>query len=147
MWAGWAAVCFLHTDRWLSWLLHHSLCLCLSPSGVILPGETKHFTFFFKSLNAGIFRESWEFGTHPTLLGGAVLQVTLHAISLTQDLFVDERKLLEVRGLEPQPRGQYLGPSGVPPGIFICPILGGDLFHHMTDNSSCLGNHTLAFMR
>ncbi|XP_038184310.1 MYCBP-associated protein [Arvicola amphibius] len=63
--------------------------------GVILPGETKHFTFFFKSLNAGIFRESWEFGTHPTLLGGAVLQVTLHAISLTQDLFMDERKLLE----------------------------------------------------
>nr|XP_048302892.1 MYCBP-associated protein isoform X3 [Myodes glareolus] len=63
--------------------------------GVILPGETKHFTFFFKSLNAGIFRESWEFGTHPTLLGGAVLQVTLHAISLTQDLFMEERKLLE----------------------------------------------------
>ncbi|GAB1296681.1 MYCBP-associated protein [Apodemus speciosus] len=63
--------------------------------GVILPGETKHFTFFFKSLNAGIFRESWEFGTHPTLLGGAVLQVTLHAISLTQDIFMDERKLLE----------------------------------------------------
>ncbi|XP_052051990.1 MYCBP-associated protein [Apodemus sylvaticus] len=63
--------------------------------GVILPGETKHFTFFFKSLSAGIFRESWEFGTHPTLLGGAVLQVTLHAISLTQDIFMDERKLLE----------------------------------------------------
>ncbi|XP_012973047.1 MYCBP-associated protein isoform X2 [Mesocricetus auratus] len=63
--------------------------------GVILPGESKHFTFFFKSLNAGIFRESWEFGTHPTLLGGAVLQVTLHAISLTQDIFMDERKLLE----------------------------------------------------
>lgn len=65
--------------------------------GVILPGETKHFTFFFKSLNAGIFRESWEFGTHPTLLGGAVLQVTLHAISLTQDIFMDERKLLETK--------------------------------------------------
>ncbi|XP_031209182.1 MYCBP-associated protein isoform X1 [Mastomys coucha] len=63
--------------------------------GVILPGKTKHFTFFFKSLNAGIFRESWEFGTHPTLLGGAVLQVTLRAISLTQDIFMDERKLLE----------------------------------------------------
>lgn len=78
----------------------------LSLPGVILPGETKHFTFFFKSLNAGIFRESWEFGTHPTLLGGAVLQVTLHAISLTQDLFMDERKLLEVRDSEPPPRGQ-----------------------------------------
>ncbi|XP_006166269.3 MYCBP-associated protein, partial [Tupaia chinensis] len=63
--------------------------------GVILPGETKNFTFFFKSLDPGIFRESWEFGTHPTLLGGAVLQVNLHAVSLTQDIFRDERKLLE----------------------------------------------------
>ncbi|KAB1266390.1 MYCBP-associated protein [Camelus dromedarius] len=65
--------------------------------GVILPGETKNFTFFFKSLNAGIFRECWEFGTHPTLLGGALLQVNLHAVSLTQDVFRDERKFLEVR--------------------------------------------------
>ncbi|XP_029068677.1 MYCBP-associated protein isoform X3 [Monodon monoceros] len=63
--------------------------------GVILPGETRNFPFFFKSLNAGIFRECWEFGTHPTLLGGALLQVNLHAVSLTQDLFRDERKLLE----------------------------------------------------
>ncbi|XP_049717069.1 MYCBP-associated protein isoform X1 [Elephas maximus indicus] len=64
-------------------------------AGVILPGETKKFTFFFKSLNAGIFRESWEFRTHPTLLGGAVLQVNLHAISMTQDIFKDERQVLE----------------------------------------------------
>ncbi|EHB16494.1 MYCBP-associated protein, partial [Heterocephalus glaber] len=63
--------------------------------GVILPGETKTFTFFFKSLNAGIFRESWEFRTHPTVLGGALLLVTLQAVSLTQDIFRDERKLLE----------------------------------------------------
>ncbi|XP_039702249.1 MYCBP-associated protein [Pteropus medius] len=63
--------------------------------GVILPGETKTFTFFFKSLNAGIFRECWEFGTHPTLLGGAVLQVNLYAVSLAQDIFRSERKLLE----------------------------------------------------
>ncbi|ELK01667.1 MYCBP-associated protein [Pteropus alecto] len=65
--------------------------------GVILPGETKTFTFFFKSLNAGIFRECWEFGTHPTLLGGAVLQVNLYAVSLAQDIFRSERKLLEDR--------------------------------------------------
>uniref|UniRef100_A0A4X1UX58 MYCBP associated protein n=1 Tax=Sus scrofa TaxID=9823 RepID=A0A4X1UX58_PIG len=65
--------------------------------GVILPGETKTFTFFFKSLNAGIFRECWEFGTHPTLLGGASLQVNLHAVSLAQDIFKDERKLLETK--------------------------------------------------
>ncbi|XP_059234514.1 MYCBP-associated protein isoform X1 [Mustela nigripes] len=63
--------------------------------GVILPGETKTFTFFFKSLHAGIFREYWEFGTHPTLLGGATLQVNLYAVSLTQDIFREERKLLK----------------------------------------------------
>ncbi|KAG8507867.1 MYCBP-associated protein, partial [Galemys pyrenaicus] len=63
--------------------------------GVILPGETKTFTFFFKSLDVGIFRESWEFGTHPTLLGGAVLQVNLHAVSLSQDMFRDERMSLK----------------------------------------------------
>ncbi|XP_036912736.1 MYCBP-associated protein isoform X2 [Sturnira hondurensis] len=63
--------------------------------GVLLPGETKTFTFFFKSSNAGIFRECWEFGTHPTLLGGAILQVNLHAVSLAQDVYRDERKLLE----------------------------------------------------
>ncbi|KAB1266389.1 MYCBP-associated protein [Camelus dromedarius] len=67
----------------------------LTTQSVILPGETKNFTFFFKSLNAGIFRECWEFGTHPTLLGGALLQVNLHAVSLTQDVFRDERKFLE----------------------------------------------------
>uniref|UniRef100_A0A8D2ALG7 MYCBP associated protein n=1 Tax=Sciurus vulgaris TaxID=55149 RepID=A0A8D2ALG7_SCIVU len=63
--------------------------------GVILPGETKNFTFFFKSSSAGIFRECWEFRTHPTLLGGALLQVNLHAVSLAQDMFVEERKSLE----------------------------------------------------
>uniref|UniRef100_A0A8C0WJD6 MYCBP-associated protein n=1 Tax=Castor canadensis TaxID=51338 RepID=A0A8C0WJD6_CASCN len=63
--------------------------------GVILPGETKNFTFFFKSSKAGIFRESWEFGTHPTLLGGALLQVNLYAVSLAQDIFKDDRILLE----------------------------------------------------
>ncbi|CAK6438294.1 unnamed protein product [Pipistrellus nathusii] len=63
--------------------------------GVILPGETKTFTFFFKSENAGIFREFWEFVTHPTLLGGAVLQVNLHAVSLAQDIYRDDRILLE----------------------------------------------------
>ncbi|KAF6095587.1 MYCBP associated protein [Phyllostomus discolor] len=63
--------------------------------GVLLPGETRTFTFFFKSLHAGIFRECWEFGTHPTLLGGAILQVNLHAVSLAQDIYREERELLE----------------------------------------------------
>ncbi|XP_054988772.1 MYCBP-associated protein [Sorex araneus] len=63
--------------------------------GVILPEETKTFTFFFKSADAGIFRECWEFATHPILLGGALLLVNLHAISLTQDLFREDRISLQ----------------------------------------------------
>ncbi|XP_007661415.1 MYCBP-associated protein isoform X1 [Ornithorhynchus anatinus] len=66
-------------------------------AGVILPGETKDFLFLFKSPNAGIFQESWEFRTHPTLLGGAVLQVTLWGIALYQDLMFDAREILENR--------------------------------------------------
>ncbi|XP_070596097.1 MYCBP-associated protein isoform X2 [Erythrolamprus reginae] len=68
-------------------------------SGVILPRETIHFSFIFKSLSAGIFNESWEFSTHPQLLGGAMLQVTLWGIALYEDTTVKLREHLE-KGLE-----------------------------------------------
>ncbi|XP_048673904.1 MYCBP-associated protein isoform X2 [Caretta caretta] len=63
--------------------------------GVILPGETRNFSFFFKSGKAGIFSESWEFGTHPILLGGAVLQVSLWGIALYEDMLAGLRDELE----------------------------------------------------
>uniref|UniRef100_A0A8C4WHA0 MYCBP associated protein n=1 Tax=Gopherus evgoodei TaxID=1825980 RepID=A0A8C4WHA0_9SAUR len=64
--------------------------------GVILPGETRNFSFFFKSGKAGIFSESWEFGTHPMLLGGAVLQVSLWGIAVYEDKLAGLRDELEV---------------------------------------------------
>ncbi|NXV20130.1 MYBPP protein, partial [Cepphus grylle] len=64
-------------------------------SGVLLPGETRKFSFIFKSESAGIFSESWEFRTHPLLLGGAVLQVTLWGIAVYEDMFADLREKLE----------------------------------------------------
>ncbi|NWQ83462.1 MYBPP protein, partial [Columbina picui] len=64
-------------------------------SGVILPGETRQFDFIFKSERAGIFSESWEFRTHPWLLGGALLQVTLWAIAVSEDKLADLRGKLE----------------------------------------------------
>ncbi|XP_042310624.1 MYCBP-associated protein isoform X2 [Sceloporus undulatus] len=64
-------------------------------SGIILPGETKRFFFIFKSMSAGIFSESWEFGTHPVLLGGAVLQVTLWGVALYEDISSGIREELE----------------------------------------------------
>nr|XP_056720260.1 MYCBP-associated protein [Euleptes europaea] len=64
-------------------------------SGVILPGETRKFSFIFKSLNAGIFSETWEFGTHPVLLGGAVLQMTLWGIAVYEDKTSELRESLQ----------------------------------------------------
>ncbi|KFP15117.1 MYCBP-associated protein, partial [Egretta garzetta] len=63
--------------------------------GAILPGETRKFFFLFKSERAGIFSESWEFGTHPLLLGGALLQVTLWGIAVYEDKLADLREKLE----------------------------------------------------
>ncbi|KFQ69756.1 MYCBP-associated protein, partial [Phaethon lepturus] len=63
--------------------------------GVILPGETREFFFLFKSRRAGIFSESWGFRTHPLLLGGALLQVTLWGIAVYEDKLADLREKLE----------------------------------------------------
>ncbi|XP_038012741.1 MYCBP-associated protein isoform X2 [Motacilla alba alba] len=63
--------------------------------GVILPGETRRFSFIFKSERAGIFSEPWEFRTHPLLLGGALLQVTLWGIAVYEDKLADFREKLE----------------------------------------------------
>ncbi|XP_032995114.1 MYCBP-associated protein [Lacerta agilis] len=64
-------------------------------SGVILPRETRKFSFIFKAINAGIFTESWEFGTRPVLLGGAMLQVTLWGIAVYEDISADLRNEIE----------------------------------------------------
>ncbi|NXB66899.1 MYBPP protein, partial [Struthidea cinerea] len=64
--------------------------------GVILPGETRSFSFTFKSERPGIFSEPWEFRTHPLLLGGALLQVTLWGIAVYEDKLADFREKLEV---------------------------------------------------
>ncbi|XP_074411332.1 MYCBP-associated protein isoform X4 [Zonotrichia albicollis] len=63
--------------------------------GVILPGETLRFSFIFKSETAGIFSEPWEFRTHPLLLGGALLQVTLWGIAVYEDKLAVFREKLE----------------------------------------------------
>ena len=44
--------------------------------GFILPGDTTMIPFVFKSPNPGIFSETWEFVTKPTLMSGAMLQVS-----------------------------------------------------------------------
>ena len=65
--------------------------------GVLLPGDVIKFHFIFKSPNAGIFSEQWEFQTHPVVCGGAKLLVTLRGVALKQDQYEEHRTELEVR--------------------------------------------------
>ncbi|XP_060700821.1 MYCBP-associated protein [Hemiscyllium ocellatum] len=64
-------------------------------SGVILPRESISFPFTFKSPNAGIFTEFWEFCTHPVVLGGACLQVALWGVALFEDKNETARQQLQ----------------------------------------------------
>ncbi|XP_068119142.1 LOW QUALITY PROTEIN: MYCBP-associated protein [Hyperolius riggenbachi] len=64
-------------------------------AGVILPGETQTLPFHFKSPTAGIFGENWEFCTHPVLLAGALIQVSLWGIALYEDKTAPMREALE----------------------------------------------------
>ncbi|KAM7418873.1 hypothetical protein PAMA_016141 [Pampus argenteus] len=65
--------------------------------GVILPGDTKRVEFIFKSEAPGIKTELWQLNTHPVLLQGASMQVTLRGLSLYQDKTADQRLFIETK--------------------------------------------------
>ena len=54
------------------------------------------FPFVFKSPNAGVFTEQWQFQTKPVVCGGATLVVTLRGVAIQQDKFKKQRNELEV---------------------------------------------------
>jgi hypothetical protein len=64
-------------------------------NGVLLPGDLLKFPFIFKSPNAGVFSELWEFQTHPVVCGGAKLLVTLRGVALKQDKYERHRTELD----------------------------------------------------
>ncbi|XP_042341488.1 MYCBP-associated protein isoform X2 [Plectropomus leopardus] len=66
-----------------------------SSSGVIRPGETQQVEFIFKSEEPGIKTELWQLNTHPVLLQGASMQVTLRGVALYQDKTADQRLFIE----------------------------------------------------
>lgn len=74
----------------------HVMCVIVCFSAVILPGGTKHITVVFKSASAGIMTEVWQLNTHPVLMGGASLQVTLRGVAIDQDKTAHQRAALEV---------------------------------------------------
>nr|XP_046262833.1 MYCBP-associated protein isoform X2 [Scatophagus argus] len=68
-----------------------------SSSGVILPGHTQQMEFIFKSEEPGIKTELWQLNTHPVLLQGASMQVTLRGVALYQDKTADQRLFIETK--------------------------------------------------
>ncbi|XP_041838293.1 MYCBP-associated protein isoform X2 [Melanotaenia boesemani] len=68
-----------------------------SSSGVICPGDTKCVEFIFKSDKPGIKTELWQLNTHPVLLQGASMHVTLKGMALNQDKTAVQRLFLETK--------------------------------------------------
>ncbi|XP_061535259.1 MYCBP-associated protein [Phycodurus eques] len=66
-------------------------------SGVIYPGETQQVEFIFKSARPGILTERWQLNTHPLLLQGASIQVTLKGVSHLQDKTARQRQFIETK--------------------------------------------------
>lgn len=66
-----------------------------STTAMILPGSTKRISFIFKSVCAGIMTEVWRLNTHPVLMGGASLLVTLRGVALDQDKSAQQRAALQ----------------------------------------------------
>eukprot|EP00794_Sanderia_malayensis_P007220 gene7220-8028_t len=64
-------------------------------NGVILPNDSIKIPFSFKSPNAGIFNEKWQFETQPVLCKGAPISIILRGIATQEDQTARQRKELE----------------------------------------------------
>lgn len=91
---------------------------CPPITGVILPGATQHVDLMFKSRMPGLHTESWQLQTHPLLLQGASVQVTLMGSAAYEDKTAELRRHLEV--LFDQSLGAFRGspPPPIPPVSF-----------------------------
>ncbi|KAM6941737.1 MYCBP-associated protein-like [Lycodopsis pacificus] len=66
-----------------------------SSSGVICPGVTQQVEIIFKSEGDCIHTELWQLNTHPLLLQGASMQVTLRGVALYQDKTAAQRLFIQ----------------------------------------------------
>lgn len=64
--------------------------------GVILPGDTQRIDVIFKSKKPGIKTEQWQLNTHPVLMQGASMQVTLRGLAVFEDQTAHQRLFIEV---------------------------------------------------
>ncbi|KAM8878325.1 MYCBP-associated protein isoform 1-T4 [Spinachia spinachia] len=68
-----------------------------SSPGVIRPRDTQRIDCMFKSEGPGIKKELWQLHTHPVLLQGACMQVTLRGVAQYWDRTADQRLFLETK--------------------------------------------------
>jgi len=69
---------------------------CHYPKSILKPGESKIFTFSFRSERPGMYQEEWELLTEPLLLNALPL-INLSGISTQGDSFIDVREQFEVK--------------------------------------------------
>ena len=63
---------------------------CHYPRSILKPGESKTFTFSFRSEKVGMFNEEWELLTEPLLINSLPM-LSLSGISLQADLYAEKR--------------------------------------------------------
>lgn len=63
---------------------------CHYPRSILKPGESKTFTFSFRSAKVGMFNEEWELLTEPLLMNSLPM-LSLTGISLQTDQYADKR--------------------------------------------------------
>jgi hypothetical protein len=64
---------------------------CHYPKSILKPGESKTFTFSFKSEKVGMFNEEWELLPTPSLMN-ELPQLCLSGIAVKEDEYEDKRK-------------------------------------------------------
>lgn len=63
---------------------------------MILPGDTERIPVTFKTAHPGIKKEVWKLNTHPVLMGGAILQISLKGMARYKEKTAEQRAALEV---------------------------------------------------
>ena len=60
-----------------------------------MPGDLLKLHIVFKSTTGGIYTEKWQFVTHPTMLSGAMLLLTLRGVAIQEDKYQKRRISIE----------------------------------------------------
>lgn len=63
---------------------------CVKPRNILKPGESKTFTFSFRSEKIGMFNEEWELLTEPLLMTSLPM-LQLSGMALQEDQYADRR--------------------------------------------------------